>query len=557
MSVRGRLGLGIREERIVLRNTVIRPGSEVRHHDEAAHPGLFGSIDHTDCGVAVDGIGACGVAAAGSGGKHHRVVPGEQLGQRIGVQCLDIRDDRMGTGRGHVVGVVGIAEDRRHAVTALGQDASQVQSDLAVAADDHDACHAGDVTRGSGSTPPPSRPTGWSTIEATTSCRRRYVMPEAVIVEAIRSPIGKRNGGLSGVHPADLSAQVLNGLVEKAGIDPEIVDDVIWGCVMQAGEQALDIARTALLSAGWPETVPGVTVDRQCGSSQQSIHFAAAGVAAGHYDVVVAGGVESMSRVPMGSSLAGGGRPYPDDFLTRYHGAIPNQGIGAEMIAEQWGFDRTALDEFSLGSHEKAAAAQDSGAFDDQIVAIKDQDGNPVLKDEGIRRGTTIDKMAELKPAFKEDGVIHAGNSSQISDGSAALLFMSAEKAKSLKLNPIAKVHTATLAGADPVIMLTAPIPATQKALKRSGLKPEDIGVFEVNEAFAPVPLAWLKDIGADEKKLNPNGGAIALGHPLGGSGARIMTTMLYHMRDKGIRYGLQTMCEGGGQANATIVELL
>jgi len=382
-------------------------------------------------------------------------------------------------------------------------------------------------------------------------------MAEAVIVEAVRSPIGKRNGGLSGMHPADLSAQVLNGLIEKAGVDPEIVDDVIWGCVMQAGEQALDIARTALLSAGWPESVPGVTVDRQCGSSQQSVHFAAAGVVAGHYDVVVAGGVESMSRVPMGSSLAGGGRPFPDAFMQRYNGAIPNQGIGAEMIAEGWGFDRATLDEFSLGSHEKAAAAQDSGAFDDQIVAIKDQDGNIVLKDEGIRRGTTIDKMAELKPAFKEGGVIHAGNSSQVSDGSAALLFMSAEKAKSLGLKPIAKVHTATLAGTDPVIMLTAPIPATQKALKKSGLKLEDIGAFEVNEAFAPVPLAWLADIGADEKKLNPNGGAIALGHPLGGSGARIMTTLLYHMRDKGIRYGLQTMCEGGGQANATILELL
>ena len=382
-------------------------------------------------------------------------------------------------------------------------------------------------------------------------------MAEAVIVEAVRSPVGKRNGGLSGVHPADLSAQVLNGLVERAGVDPGAVDDVIWGCVMQAGEQALDIARTALLTAGWPETVPGVTVDRQCGSSQQSVHFAAAGVVAGHYDVVVAGGVESMSRVPMGASLASGGRPYPDNFSSRYDGVIPNQGIGAEMIAEQWGFDRTTVDEFSLGSHEKAAAAQDSGAFDDQIVAIKDQDGNPVLKDEGIRRGTPIEKMAQLKPAFKEDGVIHAGNSSQISDGSAALLFMSAEKAKSLGVKPIAKVHTVALAGANPVIMLTAPIPATQKALKRSGLSLDDIGAYEVNEAFAPVPLAWLHDIGADEKKLNPNGGAIALGHPLGGSGARIMTTLLYHMRDKGIRYGLQTMCEGGGQANATILELL
>jgi acetyl-CoA acyltransferase len=384
-------------------------------------------------------------------------------------------------------------------------------------------------------------------------------MAEAVIVEAVRSPIGKRNGGLSGVHPGELSAQVLNGVVERAGIDPGIVDDVIWGCVMQAGEQALDIGRTAVLAAGWPESVPGVTVDRQCGSSQQSIHFAAAGVVAGHYDVVVAGGVESMSRTPMGASLANGGHPYPEAFRNRYS-QTPNQGIGAEMIAEQWGFDRTALDEFSLGSHEKAAAAQDSGAFEDQIVAIKVKDEpqeTTVLKDEGIRRGTTIEKMAELKPAFKEDGVIHAGNSSQISDGSAALLFMSAEKAKSLGLKPIAKVHTATLAGADPVIMLTAPIPATQKALKKSGLTVDEIGVFEVNEAFAPVPLAWLKDIGADEKRLNPNGGAIALGHPLGGSGARIMTTMLYHMRDKGIQYGLQTMCEGGGQANATILELL
>lgn len=385
-------------------------------------------------------------------------------------------------------------------------------------------------------------------------------MAEAVIVEAVRSPVGKRNGGLSGTHPGELSAQVLNGLVERAGIDPALVDDVIWGCVMQAGEQALDIARTAVLAAGWPESVPGVTVDRQCGSSQQSIHFAAAGVAAGHYDVVVAGGVESMSRTPMGASLANGGHPYPEAFRARYT-TTPNQGTGAEMIAEQWGLDRTTLDQFSLDSHEKAAAAQDSGAFDDQIVGIKtkDAEGNDtvVLKDEGIRRGTPIEKMAQLKPAFKEDGVIHAGNSSQISDGSAALLFMSAEKAKSLGLKPIAKVHTAVLAGSDPVIMLTAPIPATQKALKRSGLSLSDIGAFEVNEAFAPVPLAWLKDIGADEKKLNPNGGAIALGHPLGGSGARIATTLLYHMRDNGIQYGLQTMCEGGGQANATIFELL
>ena len=381
-------------------------------------------------------------------------------------------------------------------------------------------------------------------------------MAEAVIVEAVRSPIGKRNGALSGVHPAELSAQVLNGLVQRAGLDPALVDDVIWGCVMQAGEQALDIARTAVLTAGWPETVPGVTVDRQCGSSQQSVHFAAAGVVAGHYDIVVAGGVESMSRTPMGSSLANGGHPYPEAFRARYD-QTPNQGTGAEMMAEKWGLSRTQLDEFSLRSHEKAAAAQDAGAFKDQIVAIKDQDGNIVSEDGGIRRGGTVESMAAIKPAFKEDGVIHAGNSSQISDGSAALLIMSAEKAKELGLKPLARLHTGVLAGADPVMMLSAPIPATQKALAKSGLSVNDIGVFEVNEAFAPVPMAWLKDIGADENKLNPNGGAIALGHPIGGSGARIMTTLLYHMRDNGIQYGFQTMCDGGGQANATILELL
>ena len=381
-------------------------------------------------------------------------------------------------------------------------------------------------------------------------------MAEAVIVEAVRAPVGKRNGGLSGVHPAELSAQVLGALADRAGIDPEVIDDVIWGCVMQAGEQALDIARTAVLTAGWPETIPGVTVDRQCGSSQQSVHFAAAGVAAGHYDAVIAGGVESMSRTPMGASLANGGNPYPARFKARYT-RTPNQGIGAEMMAQKWGLTRTMLDQFALDSHDKAARAQDSGAFDDQIVGIKDPDGTVVLKDEGIRRGTTLEKMAQLKPAFSEDGVIHAGNSSQISDGSGALLFMSAERAKSLGCKPIARVHTAVLAGADPVMMLSAPIPATEKVLARSGLKLSDIGVFEVNEAFAPVPMAWLKEIGADESRLNPNGGAIALGHPLGGSGARIMTTMLHHMRDNGIRYGLQTMCEGGGQANATILELL
>jgi acetyl-CoA acyltransferase len=381
-------------------------------------------------------------------------------------------------------------------------------------------------------------------------------MAEAVIVEAVRTPIGKRRGGLSGVHPGDLSAQVLNSLMHRAGLDPAVVDDVIWGCVQPVGDQALDIARLSVLTAGWPESVTGVTVDRQCGSSQQAVHFAAAGVVAGHYDVVVAGGVESMSRVPMGSTVAGGGQPYTSQFLDRYQ-QIPNQGIGAERIAEQWGFDRTRLDQFSLGSHEKAAAAQDSGVFDDQLVVIKVPDGNAVSNDEGIRRGTTIEKMGQLKPAFRDGGVIHAGNSSQISDGSAALLLMSADKAKELGCTPMAKVHTAVLAGADPVIMLTAPIPATHKALKRSGLRLDEIGVFEVNEAFASVPLAWLADIGADEKYLNPNGGAIALGHPLGATGARLFTTMLNELERIGGRYGLQTMCEGGGTANVTIIERL
>src|SRR5689334_4336548 len=388
--------------------------------------------------------------------------------------------------------------------------------------------------------------------------RKGRNMRDAVIVEAVRTPVGKRNGGLSGVHPADLSAHVLNSLVQRAGVDPALVDDVIWGCVSQVGEQTFDIARTAALTAGWPETVTGVTVDRQCGSSQQSVHFAAAGLIAGQYDVVVAGGVESMSRVPMGSSVGGASNPFGDRFMARYGGVFPNQGIGAEMIAEQWGLTRTQVDEFSVGSHEKAAAAQNEGRFDGQIAPVTLDDGTVISKDEGPRPGSSVETLANLKVVFKpEGGVITAGNSSQISDGSAALLMMTSEKAAELGLRPIARVHTAVLAGADPIIMLTAPIPATQKALKKSGLSLDEIGAFEVNEAFAPVPLAWLADIGADAKALNPNGGAIALGHPLGGSGARIMTTLVHHMKDNGIRYGLQTMCEGGGQANATILELL
>ena len=325
----------------------------------------------------------------------------------------------------------------------------------------------------------------------------------------------------------------------------------------QVGEQTLDIARTAVLAAGWPESVTGVTVDRQCGSSQQAVHFAAAGLIAGQYDVVVAGGVESMSRVPMGSSLQSH-NPFGPSFLERYHGVFPNQGVGAEMIAEKWGFSRAQLDEYSLASHERAAAAQDEGRVDGQIAPVTLADGTVMARDEGVRRGGTVEALGALKTVFKpEGGVITAGNSSQISDGSAALLMTTSEKAAELGLTPIARIHTAVLAGADPIIMLTAPIPATRKALQRSGLSVDDIGVFEVNEAFAPVPLAWQADIGAEAKALNPNGGAIALGHPLGGSGARIMTTLVHHMRDSGIRYGLQTMCEGGGQANATILELL
>ncbi|MCW2800784.1 MAG: fadA 5 [Aeromicrobium sp.] len=381
-------------------------------------------------------------------------------------------------------------------------------------------------------------------------------MTEAVIVAAARTPVGKRNGGLAGVHPADLSAAVLNGVVGRAGVDPAIVDDVIWGCVSQVAEQTLDIARSALLAAGWPEHVPGVTVDRQCGSSQQSVHFAVAGVVAGHYDVVVAGGVESMSRVPMGSA-AGNDWPFGQGFADRYGADFPNQGLGAEMIAERWGISRQELDAFALASHARADAARQAGLFDEEIVPVVTPDGTKILVDEGIRVGGTLEKLATLQPAFKPDGVIHAGNSSQISDGASALLIMSKERADSLDLSPIARVHAVAVIGDDPIVMLSAPIPATRKVLERSGLSIDDIGTFEVNEAFASVPLAWQKEFGVDPAKINPRGGAIALGHPLGGSGGRLMTTMIHHMRANGLRYGLQTMCEGGGQANATIIEAL
>ncbi|MDX6660383.1 MAG: acetyl-CoA acyltransferase [Solirubrobacteraceae bacterium] len=381
---------------------------------------------------------------------------------------------------------------------------------------------------------------------------------DAVIVRAVRTPVGKRNGSLAGFHAADLSAHVLRATVEGTGMDPALIDDVIWGCVQQVGQQANDVGRMAVLAAGWPETIPGVTIDRQCGSSQQSVHFAAAGLVAGQYDVVVAGGVEMMSGVPMGASVRDESLGEPGGPLVRErYGVTFNQGIGAEMMVEKWGLTRTQLDEFAASSHEKLAAAIDDGRLEAQIAPVTLPDGSVLSVDEGLRRGTTAEKLAGLKPAFKEGGAIHAGNASQISDGAAALLMMTSEKAAQLGLTPLARVHTAVLAGDDPVMMLSAPIPATHKALKKSGLSIGEIGAFEVNEAFAPVPLAWLAETGADPQRLNPKGGAIALGHPLGGSGTRLTTSLVTHMRDHGIRYGLQTMCEGGGQANATILELL
>lgn len=383
-------------------------------------------------------------------------------------------------------------------------------------------------------------------------------MRETVIVEAVRTPVGKRNGALSGMHAADLSAVVLTELIERTGIGPDIVDDVVWGCVSQVGDQSSNIGRYAVLAAGWPETIPGTTVNRACGSSQQALDFAVQAVMSGQQDVVVAGGVEVMSRVPLGSARATG-MPYGPKVLARYDDFSFNQGLSAEMIAKKWGFSRTRLDEFSVESHERAAAALDSGAFTEQIVPVfvDGADNFVFTADEGVRRGSTVEKLGTLKPAFAEDGVIHAGNSSQISDGAAALLVTTAEMAVELGLTPIVRYLAGAVTGADPVLMLTGPIPATEKVLSKAGVALSDVGVFEVNEAFAPVPLAWLAETGADPARMNPLGGAIALGHPLGASGAVLMTRMAHHMRDNGIRYGLQTMCEGGGTANATLVELV
>ncbi|MEB3979886.1 thiolase family protein [Mycobacterium sp. 663a-19] len=381
-------------------------------------------------------------------------------------------------------------------------------------------------------------------------------MRETVIVEAVRTAVGKRNGGLSGMHAADLSAVVLDELLERAGIGPEIIDDVIWGCVSQVGDQSSNIGRYAVLAAGWPESIPGTTVNRACGSSQQALDFAVHAVMSGQQDVVVAGGVEVMSRVPLGAARASG-MPYGPKVLARYDDFSFNQGLSAEMIAKKWGFSRGQLDEYSVQSHERAAAAQDAGAFTAQIVPVFTDEGDVVVDDEGVRRGTSVDKLAALKPAFVDDGVIHAGNSSQISDGAAALLVTTSEMAINLGLTPLVRYRAGAVTGADPVLMLTGPIPATEKVLKKAGVALDEVGAFEVNEAFAPVPLAWLAETGADPRVVNPLGGAIALGHPLGASGAVLMTRMVHHMRDHGIRFGLQTMCEGGGTANATLVELV
>ena len=395
-------------------------------------------------------------------------------------------------------------------------------------------------------------------------------MREAVIVEAIRTPVG-RNGKLANTHPVELLGHVLNSLIDRTGIDPALVDDVITGCVDQVGEQAVNIGRNAWLSAGLPETVPATTIDRQCGSSQQSAHFAAQGVISGAYDIAIACGVESMTRVPMLSNI-GAANPFGDKMLARYEGKLVGQGVGAELIAGRWGITREQCDEIALNSHLRAHAATEAGQFADEIAPIKVtlEDGSveEFTADEGIRPGSTLEKLAGLQPAFYNpelekvfpgelNWVVTAGNSSQISDGAAALLVMTPEKAKELGLTPRWRFHTFALAGTDPVTMLTGPIPATQKALAKAGFSAEQIDHYEVNEAFATVVAAWQKEIGVDLDRVNPRGGAIALGHPLGGSGARLMTTMLHALEQNGQRFGLQTMCEGGGLANATIIERL
>lgn len=382
-------------------------------------------------------------------------------------------------------------------------------------------------------------------------------MREAVMVEWVRTPVGKRNGALSGMRAEDLAAKPLAEVVKRAGISPSLVEDVIFGCVAQVGEQSLDIARVAALQEGFPIEVPGTTIDRQCGSSQQAVHFAAQAIISGDMDVVIAGGIENMSRVPMGANRLD--VDFSEELTSKYE--MIHQGLSADRIAEKWGFSREEMDTFSLESHQKAIKARKEGRFEKEIMPLEVTlpDGTTaVLKDdEGPRENTSVEKLGSLRPSFKEDGNITAGNSSQISDGANAILLMSREKAEELGLKPRFKVHTRTVVGSDPTLMLTGPIPATQKALEKSGLTIDDIDIFEVNEAFAPVPMAWLVETGADPKKLNPNGGAIALGHPLGASGGRLMITMMSELERTGGRYGLQTMCEGHGMANATIIERL
>ena len=385
-------------------------------------------------------------------------------------------------------------------------------------------------------------------------------MPTAVIVDAIRTPLGRRNGRLKEWHPVDLAAEVLKALIDRTGVDPVLVDDVVMGCVMQVGEQGGNVARNAVLGAGFPDTVPGTTVDRQCGSSQQAAHFAAQGVIAGAYDVVIAGGVEVMTRVPMGSSMADGkyGFPFGPKVAARYEsvGGLVPQGISAELIAEKWGISREDMDRFGVRSQEYAARATREGRFQAEILPVLDAEGKLVTTDEGIRE-STYEKLASLKPSFKEDGGVTAANSSQITDGAAALLIMSEEKANALGLTPRARFVNFSLAGSDPRLMLTAPIPATAKVLERAGMTIDQMDLIEINEAFASVVLAWEKEHHPDMSKVNVNGGAIAIGHPLGCSGARLMTTLLNELERTGGRFGLQTMCEGGGRANATIIERL
>ena len=391
-------------------------------------------------------------------------------------------------------------------------------------------------------------------------------MPVAVIVDAVRTPGGKRNGKLRNWHPADLASEALKAVATRNQLDPALVDDVIMGCVSQVGEQAFNVGRNAVLAAGWPESVPSTTIDRQCGSSQQALHFAAQGVMAGAYDVVVAAGVEVMTRVPMGASIGKDvGFPFGPRVMQRYEpqGGLKNQGIGAEMIADQWDISREDLDSFSAESHRRAAQATLEGRFEREIVpiAIRDDDAHAtdemMTSDEGIRPDSTVATLANLKPAFKEGGKVTAGNSSQITDGASAVLIMSEERALELGYTARARFHAFALAGVDPVTMLTGPIPATRKILQRAGLTLEDMDLVEINEAFASVVLAWQKELGADLAKVNVNGGAIALGHPLGASGAKLCATLLNELERTHGRYGLLTMCEGGGLANATIIERL